>query len=145
MAACEQTAPALRTSQEAADWAHKHLRGRREMFAVASIDARNRPLRFHKIAVGSLAAVMVHPREVFRCLVRDAAAAAILLHNHPSGDALPSQEDEHITARLVEAGRVLGIPILDHIIVGAGGRYFSMSDMGRMPPAGPTMRSGAPS
>jgi DNA repair protein RadC len=70
--------------------------------------------------VGTLTTSLVHPREVFRSAVREAAAALIAVHNHPSGDPEPSAEDLEVTRRLIEAGRLLGIPLLDHVVVGDG-------------------------
>ncbi len=128
----EISPPGLRCSVEAYELLGRALaRSRREKFYVVSLDARNRVLRKHLVAVGSLASVTVHPREVFAPLVRDRAAAAIILHCHPSGDASPSEEDRLLTARLVEGGRLLGIPVLDHLIVGRGG-YHSMRDAGTL-------------
>ena len=79
------------------------------------------------ISEGSLGASLVHPREAFRPAVREAAAAVIFMHNHPSGDPSPSSEDRRITARLRRAGEILGIPVLDHVVVGRDG-YFSFAD-----------------
>lgn len=98
-----------------------------EVFLALALDARNVITDIIEIARGSLTHVEVHPREVFRPLVRQAAASAILAHNHPSGDATPSDEDIRLTARLRAAGDIIGIPVLDHIIVGAG-HYISMAD-----------------
>ena len=78
---------------------------------------------------GSLTVSIVHPREVFTLAVKESAAAVIFLHNHPSGDPTPSQEDRALTARLVSAGEVLGIRVLDHLVVGDG-RYVSFADQG---------------
>jgi DNA repair protein RadC len=103
-----------------------------ERFLVVGLDARNRPASRHLVAQGSLATCVVHPREVFAPLVRRRAAAAILVHNHPSGDPAPSPEDERLTDRLVAAGSLLGIPVLDHLIVARLG-YFSFRDAGRLP------------
>jgi DNA repair protein RadC len=75
----------------------------------------------HRIGVGSLDRSLVHPREVFRPAIKDAAKAIILVHNHPSGDPTPSAEDLTLTVRLEEAGRTLGILVLDHVIVARGG------------------------
>ncbi len=102
-----------------------------EAFYVLALDARNRIAGRHLVAAGSLASVMVHPREVFVPLVRRRAAAAILVHNHPSGDPHPSPEDEALTERLVQAGKILGIPVLDHIIVARDG-YFAFREEGRL-------------
>jgi DNA repair protein RadC len=124
--------PSLRCSAEVYDLLARPLaRSRQERFYVVSLDARNRVIRKHLVAVGSLASVVVHPREVFRPLVRDGAAAAIVLHCHPSGDPRPSAEDDEITRRLVEVGRLLGIPVLDHVIVGREG-YHSFRDAGTL-------------
>jgi DNA repair protein RadC len=105
-----------------------------------ALDARNRPLSRHLVAQGSLASCMVHPREVFAPLVRRRAAAAILVHNHPSGDPTPSPEDERLTERLVEAGRLLGIAVLDHLVVARDG-YYSFRDAGRVGPGESTVDS----
>jgi DNA repair protein RadC len=103
-----------------------------ERFLVVGLDARNRPASRHLVAQGSLATCVVHPREVFAPLVRRRAAAAILVHNHPSGDPAPSPEDERLTERLASAGALLGIPVLDHLIVARHG-YYSFRDAGRLP------------
>ncbi len=103
---------------------HRRLRwAKREHFFVLLLDARHRVQREVRVSVGTLTASLVHPREVFREAVRDAAAALVLVHNHPSGDPAPSREDHGVTRRLVEAGRVLGIPIMDHVVVAEQGYY----------------------
>jgi DNA repair protein RadC len=128
----EPVPPALRCSAEAYALLGRSLaRHRQERFYVVSLDSRNRLIRRHLVAVGSLAAVVVHPREVFAPLLRERAAAAIVMHNHPSGAVEPSPEDLEITKRLDDAGRLLGIPLLDHVIVGRSG-YFSFRDAGRL-------------
>ena len=101
-----------------------------ELFLTVALDARNVILDVVEVARGTLTHVEVHPREVFRPLIRQAAAAGIVVHNHPSGDPTPSQDDLMVTARLQAAGQILGIPILDHIIVGRG-RYVSLATMRR--------------
>ncbi len=112
---------------------HPTLRDlRREIFKVVLLDAKHTVLRESTISEGSLTLSIVHPREVFNLAVRESAAAVIFLHNHPSGDPSPSQEDRVLTARLVSAGDLLGIRVLDHIIVGDG-RYVSFADHGWMP------------
>ena len=126
------SSPSLRCSAEVYGLLGKTLaRSRQERFYVVSIDARNRVLRRHLVAVGSLAAVVVHPREVFRPLILDGAAAAIVLHSHPSGDPRPSVEDQEITERLAKAGLLLGIVVLDHLVVGREG-YYSFRDAGKL-------------
>ncbi|MEW6020276.1 MAG: DNA repair protein RadC [Pseudomonadota bacterium] len=96
----------------------------REHFLVLYLNARNVMIRQETVSVGSLNANIVHPREVFRPAIIHGAASVILAHNHPSGDVSPSREDLNLTERLVEAGRLLGIEVLDHLIV-SGGRYLS--------------------
>ena len=86
-------------------------------------------LRDVKISEGSLTSSIVHPREVFNPVIRDSAAAVILVHNHPSGDPAPSREDKEITKRLKEVGELIGVKVLDHIIIGDG-RYISFADEG---------------
>jgi DNA repair protein RadC len=103
---------------------HERLRIRmsgmpQEVFLVVALDARNVVFDYIEVARGCLTSVEVHPREVFRPLIRQAAATAVVAHNHPSGDPTPSQEDIALTYRLHEVGMLIGIPILDHIIVGA--------------------------
>ncbi|HEX2686801.1 MAG TPA: DNA repair protein RadC [Kofleriaceae bacterium] len=89
-----------------------------EVFIAIGVDVRSRMLDIVEVARGSLAHVEVHPREVFRPLVRMAAAGGVLVHNHPSGDPTPSREDRELTRQLREVGRILGIPIIDHVVVG---------------------------
>ena len=102
---------------------------KREQFQVLLLDRKNRVTRDVMISQGSLTASVVHPREVFNPAIRDSAAAVIFVHNHPSGDPQPSPEDQRLTTRLVNAGEMLGIPVLDHIIVGRDS-YMSFADEG---------------
>ena len=109
---------------------HPALRDlRHEIFKVVLLDAKHAILRDATVSTGSLTLSIVHPREVFTLAVKESAAAVIFLHNHPSGDPTPSQEDRVLTARLVSAGDVLGIRVLDHLDVGDG-RYVSFADQG---------------
>lgn len=94
---------------------------KKEHFLALLLDNRHRVIRVSPIAVGSLSATLAHPRELFRDAIAASAAAIILAHNHPSGDPEPSAHDVEITARLVEAGRLLGIEVVDHLIVGTSG------------------------
>lgn len=120
----------VRSSRDVANHYMPLLAGKkREQFQVILLDRKNRIMRDIMISQGSLTASIVHPREVFNPAVRDSAAAVIFVHNHPSGDPQPSQEDHSLTARLVKAGDVLGIPVLDHIIVGRD-TYMSFADEG---------------
>jgi len=90
---------------------------KKEHFVIFYLDSRNQEIKREIISVGSLNANLVHPREVFEPAVRNLAAQIILAHNHPSGDTEPSEDDLEITKRLVEAGKILDIEIIDHIIV----------------------------
>ncbi len=89
-----------------------------EVFIVIGIDIRNGLLDIVEVARGTVTSVEVHPREVFRPLVRMAAAGGVLVHNHPSGDATPSPDDIALTRRLRDVGHLLGIPIIDHVVIG---------------------------
>jgi DNA repair protein RadC len=102
---------------------------KKECFWDVLLDGKNRIIKVIKVSEGSLTSSLVHPREVFRPAIREAAAAVLFVHNHPSGDPAPSQEDIQITRRLVETGRIIGIRALDHVIIG-GFRYFSFADQG---------------
>jgi DNA repair protein RadC len=97
------------------------LKGKkREHFLTLLLDTRNRLIRVATVSMGSLDSSIVHPREVFKEAISASAASVIFVHNHPSGDAEPSEDDIELTRRLVEAGKLLGILVLDHVIVGDG-------------------------
>ena len=100
-----------------------------EVFRVLLLDSKNTFLDFEEIARGSLSSSVVHPREVFWSAVHHRSAAIIILHNHPSGDPDPSREDRECTKRLYNAGKILGVRLLDHIIIGSE-NYFSFADAG---------------
>ncbi|MEE9405413.1 MAG: DNA repair protein RadC [Algisphaera sp.] len=94
---------------------------KQEEFHVVSLDTKNRVLTSHRITVGTLDASLVHPREVFRPAIKEAASRVLLVHNHPSGDPAPSPEDRAVTDRLERAGKMLGIEVLDHVVVARHG------------------------
>ena len=100
---------------------------RREGFFVLLLDARHRVLSLRLVSIGTLSSAPVHPREVFALAVREGAAALVVAHNHPSGDASPSPEDRDVTDRLMEAGELLGIRVLDHVVVGTE-RFYSFAE-----------------
>jgi DNA repair protein RadC len=104
---------------------------RKEYFMALLLDGKNRIIKRVQISEGSLNQSVVHPREVFNVAVRESAAALILLHNHPTGDPAPSPEDLEVTRRLCEAGELMGIKVLDHIIIGDGA-FYSFSERGVM-------------
>ena len=104
---------------------------RKEVFKVLLLNRANRLIKEVTISEGTLDASIVHPRDVFREALLETASGVILIHNHPSGNASPSEEDLRITKQLVEAGRLLGIKVYDHIIL-AGEGYRSLADEGLM-------------
>jgi DNA repair protein RadC len=100
-----------------------------EEFHLLTLDTQSRITRDLLITRGILNSSLVHPREVFRAAIAEAAAAVIVVHNHPSGNPMPSADDRAVTRQLVEAGRLLDVPVYDHVIV-AGDRYFSFAEAG---------------
>jgi len=102
---------------------------KREVFLVVLLDARHRVMHEEVISEGSLTSSIVHPREVFLPAVRESAGALVFVHNHPSGDPRPSEEDIAVTRRLGQAAEVVGIPVLDHLVIGDG-EYTSFKEAG---------------
>ncbi len=122
----------LRSSQQAAELLRQYLGAvDREHFVVILLDRKNAPIGINTVSIGSLTASVVHMRETFKAAILANAAAILCGHNHPSGDPEPSREDRALTKRLVDAGKLLGIAVVDHIIVGDGTTaYFSFADQG---------------
>ncbi|HMC77593.1 MAG TPA: DNA repair protein RadC [Vicinamibacterales bacterium] len=106
-----------------------------EQFGVVLLDTKHRFLRTTLLSVGTLDASIVHPREVFRAATAAGAAALVLFHNHPSGDPAPSGDDVELTFRMVKAGELMGISVLDHVII-AEHRFCSLKDRGDLIPVG---------
>ncbi len=102
----------------------------KEHFTLVLLNVRNRIAGVYTISVGTASASLVHPREVFREAIVRSASSVILAHNHPSGNPEPSEDDVKLTQRLVEAGRLLGIEVIDHVIVTAGEEYISFKERG---------------
>jgi DNA repair protein RadC len=100
-----------------------------EEFRLLALDSQSQVLRDVLITRGLLNSSLVHPREVFRPAISEAAAGIIVVHNHPSGDPTPSAEDRSVTRQLVEAGRLLDLPVYDHVII-AGDRFLSFATAG---------------
>lgn len=114
--------PVIRDARSVRDLVLADVRGtEREHFFALLLDGRHRVQRRVIVGVGTLTCSLVHPREVFATAVREGAAAVVVAHNHPSGDPTPSGEDLEVTRRLVEAGQLLGIPLIDHVVVAAEG------------------------
>lgn len=99
----------------------------RERFAAVYLDTRHRPIAVHDAHVGTCDSTQVHPREVYGPALTLAATAIVVAHNHPSGDPTPSAEDRAVTERLRQAGELLGVPLLDHVVFGDV-RYYSFAD-----------------
>ncbi|MGG0413520.1 JAB domain-containing protein [Peribacillus simplex] len=102
----------------------------REVFLVMMLNTKNHVVGLHRAHVGSLNASVVHPRDVLKCAILNNAASLIVSHQHPSGDPTPSMEDIEVTKRLAEAGKIIGIEILDHLIVSHTGKYVSLKEKG---------------
>jgi len=100
----------------------------REAFIVLLLDVKHRVIAEEVVTIGILDGSLIHPREVFKAAVAGGAAAIIIAHNHPSGDPKPSGQDAEVTKRLCKAGEVLGIPVVDHVIVGSTGAHFSFRE-----------------
>jgi DNA repair protein RadC len=104
----------------------------REHFVAVFLDARHRPIGCQVVSIGTASASLVHPREIYQPAVGLGACAIVLAHNHPSGDPGPSSEDRDVTKRLTEAGEVLGIKILDHVIWTRSAGYHSFQEAGEL-------------
>ncbi|MFQ5895059.1 MAG: DNA repair protein RadC [Nitrospinota bacterium] len=127
-----EEAPAFGSSREVAAYLVPSLAPKsQEEFHILLLNAKNRLLKELTVTRGTLTQSLVHPREVFAPAIRESAAFIVCAHNHPSGDPSPSDDDRALTRRLAEAGRLIGIPLLDHIIVGAGNHY-SFADAGEL-------------
>ena len=100
-----------------------------EVFAILCLSTKHRVIAYHEVSRGTLDATLVHPREVFKAALLANAATIVLAHNHPSGDPAPSPDDMALTRRLIDAGRLLGVDVLDHIVIGDG-RYVSFRERG---------------
>lgn len=104
----------------------------REQVIVCCLDNKNAPINLNVVSMGTLNTSLIHPREVFKTAIMSNAASIVLFHNHPSGDPEPSQEDISITKRIADAGTLMGIELLDHIIIGLEGRYLSLKEQGHL-------------
>jgi len=121
---------AIRSPEDGANYVMDEMRFlNQEHFVCLYLNTKNQVIHKQTVFIGSLNASIVHPREVFREAFRRSAASIICLHNHPSGDPTPSREDIEVTRRLKECGRMIGIEILDHIIIGDK-KYVSLKEKG---------------
>ncbi|MCL6598482.1 RadC family protein [Alicyclobacillus macrosporangiidus] len=120
----------IRSAEDAAEYVMDRLRHlKKEHFMVLHLDTKHCVIGEEVVSIGSLDASIVHPREIFKPAVKRSASAVLCVHNHPSGDPTPSPEDIAVTKRLCQAGALLGIDMLDHIVVGDG-RYVSLRALG---------------
>lgn len=120
------------SSEELADYYKQRLRDfRHEVFRVVLLDSANQIIREVEVSEGILNKTLVHPREVFRQAIIESAAAIILIHNHPSGNIMPSREDFLLTEQLVKSGNIIDIKVLDHLIIGKDS-YYSFKNEGKI-------------
>ncbi|MBR3118412.1 DNA repair protein RadC [Oceanobacillus profundus] len=120
----------IRSPEDGADYIMEEMRSlNQEHFVALFLNTKNQIIHRQTIFIGSLNAAIVHPREIYREAVKRSAASIIVAHNHPSGDPEPSQEDIHVTRRLVESGKMIGIDLLDHLIIGDR-KFVSLKEKG---------------
>lgn len=125
--------PTVQTPEDVVRICAAQLRGLdREHFWALPLNTKNHLLRLIEVSIGSLNASIVHPRELFKEAIKLSAASMVVVHNHPSGDPTPSGADLQLTRRLVKAGDLIGIDVLDHVVIGDCGRHASMRDLGLM-------------
>jgi len=123
----------IRNARDVYDYIGAKLKDlKQEHFVVLCLDSRSRITKEACVSIGTLNGSLIHPREVFKAAIRESANAIIIVHNHPSGVCKPSAPDEKVTETLIEAGRILDIDVLDHIIVGDG-CYYSFKEDTNMP------------
>ena len=122
----------IQKAKDVYEYFHPKLsRLEKEYFIVIHLDTKNKIIKEETISIGTLNYSVIHPREVFKSAIRESANAVIMIHNHPSGESEPSDEDLEVTKTLIEAGELLSIKILDHIIIGRDS-YYSFAEKGLM-------------
>jgi len=122
--------PSFKNSRQVYEYYLPRFYGlKKERFLCAMLDNKNRVFKETIVSDGTLTSSLVHPREVFRYAIKEAAASVLFIHNHPSGDPNPSRDDISITKRLIETGKLVGINVLDHIVI-SDGRYMSLLETG---------------
>jgi DNA repair protein RadC len=124
--------PSFKNSRQVYEYYMPELHGlKKERFLCSLLDTKNRIFKSMVVSEGTITSSLVHPREVFRYAIKEAAVSVLFVHNHPSGDPNPSSDDIEITRRLVETGKIIGIGVLDHVIIGDG-RYCSLRERGHI-------------
>jgi len=122
--------PSFRNSHEVYEYYRPRFYGlKKEKFLCVLLDIKNRVFKETTVSDGTLTSSLVHPREVFRYAIKEAAASVLFVHNHPSGDPSPSRDDLEITKRLIETGKIIGINVLDHVVI-SDGEYVSIMEKG---------------
>jgi len=115
----KQNGKPIKSAKDVYDYASQKLNSNdKEHFMILHLDSKNRIIKDEVISIGTLNASIIHPREIFKSAIKESANSIILVHNHPSGDSEPSAEDEQVTEKLFEAGELLSIKVLDHVIIG---------------------------
>lgn len=123
---------ALQTAQDVLDTVGEEIRKYdRELFCILNLRSKNQVINMNIVSMGTLSTALVHPREVFKSAILSNAAGIMLIHNHPSGECSPSKVDIEVTKRMAEAGDLMGITVLDHIIVGEQ-EYYSFRETGML-------------
>lgn len=131
----ENTSPSIRKPEDCFNAVYNYMKScqydmLKEHFMIVCLNIKNRVLAVKEVSCGSMTASVVHPREVFKTAIKNTSGAIILAHNHPSGDVTPSENDIEITKQLVKCGKIMDIPVLDHIVLSDYGKYFSMKEEG---------------
>lgn len=121
----------IMSAKDVWDATKRFHRARKEHFLVLTLNGAHEVIRLRIISIGIMNRCLVHPREIFHAAIKDGSTAIILAHNHPSGQLEPSEEDKAITRRLVDAGQLLGIPVLDHLIITKSG-FYSFLETGNL-------------
>jgi DNA repair protein RadC len=126
-----QERPQIHSPQDAATVFSEFLKeADREHLVTLLLDSKNQVIGLNVVSVGILDSALVHPREIFKPAILANAASIILCHNHPSGDPTPSIEDKRVTERVFEAGKIIGIDVIDHVVVGEKGKWVSLKQLG---------------
>jgi len=114
----------IKSGKDVFEYATQRLAGNdKEYFMILHLNSKNRVIKDELVSIGTFNASLIHPREVFKSAIKESANSIILVHNHPSGDPAPSEEDEEVTGRLFDAGDLLDIKVLDHVIIGSNDHY----------------------
>jgi len=127
---CETTSTIISEAKNIVDFMGDVKNNRQECFYVITLNTKNKIIQKHMISMGLLDSAPVHPREVFYPACMDGARAIIVVHNHPSGDSTPSGQDIKITEKLIKAGKIMDIPVLDHVIITPSDQWTSLRDQG---------------